>query len=176
MSAAAADRKTAARGSATRRLIVRSGLVLVYALLVALAFVTGKSHTILIDNKDRAEGPFQAIDGILVTIDGREPLELYKGDRDMVKVKGQKLRVTLEPIAGGDKETAELRIPMDVDMLLLSVPMLAAGREDCLEPFVTSEQPREADETVGNVNEFTSPDAAGAADGSAAGSAAQPAP
>jgi hypothetical protein len=154
VSAKGVDRKTAAR-----RLLVRSGLVVVYIALIALVFVTGKSHTILVDNKDRAEGPFQAIDGVLVSIDGREPLELYKGDRDMVKVKGQSFRVALEPIAGGDKKTAVLRIPMDVDMLLLSVPMLAAGRQDCIEAFVTSEQPREADETVGNVNEFTSPDA-----------------
>jgi hypothetical protein len=159
--------KSVDKKTAVRRILVRGGLVAVYAALIALVFVTGKSHTILVDNKDRAEGPFQAIDGVLVSIDGREPLELYKGDRDMVKVKGQKLRVTVEPITGGEKKTAELSIPMDVDMLLLSVPMLSAGREDCLETFITSEQPREADETVGNVNEFTSPDAPASPDGAA---------
>jgi hypothetical protein len=156
------DRKTAAR-----RILVRGALVALYAALIAMVFVTGKSHTILVDNKDRAEGPFEALDGVLVSIDGREPLELYKGDRDMAKVQGQRLKVTLEGLTGGDKKTAELRIPMDQDMLLLSVPMLAAGRDDCLEPFVTSEQPREAEETVGNVNEFTSPDAPAATSGAA---------
>jgi len=154
MSAKTTDKKTA-----IRRALVRGGLIVVYVALMALVFVTGKGHTILVDNKDRADGPFAAVDGALVSIDGRESLELYKGDRDMVKVKGQKHRVTVESVAGGEKKEVALRLPMDQDMLLLSVPMLAAGREDCIEPFVTSEQPREADEPVGNVNAFTSPDA-----------------
>lgn len=159
MSAPGIDRKTAAR-----RLAVRCGLAAVYAALLALAFVTGKSHTILVDNKDRAEGPFPAIDGILVSIDGKESLELYAGDRDMVKVQGQRLRVTLEGLSGGDKKTAELKIPMDQDMLLLSVPMLAAGRADSLEPFVTADQPREAEGAAGDESAFTSPDAPSSAE------------
>jgi hypothetical protein len=154
VSAASIDKKAAAR-----RLAVRAGLVVVYAALIALSFVTGKSHTILVDNKDRAEGPFPAIEGILVSVNGKEGLELYAGDRDMVKVQGQRLRVTLESLTGGDKKTTELRIPMDQDMLLLSVPMLAAGRADCLERFVTAEQPREAEGAAGDESAFTSPDA-----------------
>jgi len=154
VSAAAIDRKTA-----IRRALVRCGLVAAYAGIIALAFVTGKSHTILVDNKDRADGPFQAVDGILVSIGGKEPLELYAGDRDMAKVQGQRLRVTLESLTGGDKKSFELKIPMDQDMLLLSVPMLAAGRMDCLESFVTAEQPREAEGAAGDESAFTSPDA-----------------
>jgi hypothetical protein len=154
VSAASIDKKTAAR-----RLAVRGGLVAVYAALIALVFVTGKSHTILVDNKDRAEGPFQALDGILVSVNGKESLELYAGDRDMVKIQGQRLRVTLESLSGGDKKSAELTIPMDQDMLLLSVPMLAAGRTDCLERFVTADQPREAEGAAGDESAFTSPEA-----------------
>jgi hypothetical protein len=143
-------------GTRSRRLLVRLGLAVLYAALIALVFVTGKGHTILVDNKDRPEG-FAAVDGILVSVDGREPLELYSGDRDMVKVKGQRHRVSIEPVAGGEKKTVELKVPMDGDMLLLSVPKLAAGRDDCLEPFVQRDQVAPKEESVGNTNEFTSP-------------------
>jgi hypothetical protein len=139
-----------------RRLLVRLALAALYAALIALVFVTGKGHTILVDNKDRPEG-FAAVDGILVSVDGREPLELYPGDRDMVKVKGQRHRVSIESVTGGEKKTVELKLPMDGDMLLLSVPKLAAGRDDCLEPFVPRDQPAPKDEPMGNTNEFTSP-------------------
>jgi hypothetical protein len=144
------------RKPARRRFLVRVGLIAVYVLAIALAFVTGKGHTILVDNKDRPEG-FAALDGILVSVDGKEPLELYAGDRDMVKVKGQRHRVSIEAIAGGDKKEITLELPMGEDMLLLSVPKLAAGREDCLEPFVQKDQPAAHNEPVGNTNEFTSP-------------------
>jgi hypothetical protein len=145
--------------AARRRLVVRSGLVVVYILLVGLVFVLGKSHTLLVDNKDLADGSETAIDGVLVSVDGGEPLELYKGDRDMVKLKGQRHRVKIEPIAGGDKIEVEVRLPIDSDMLLLSVPKLAGKQAGFIEPFVPRDQPRPADEQVGDQNAFTSPDA-----------------
>jgi hypothetical protein len=154
MSAKAIDRKTI-----LRRLLVRLGLVAVYVLLVALAFVLGKGHTLLIDNKDLADGSERAIDGILVSVDGRDALELYAGDRDMVQLKGQRHRITVEGISGGEKVEASFRLPIDADMLLLSVPKLVGRQEPYIEVFVPRDQPRPADEEVGANNAFTSPDA-----------------
>jgi hypothetical protein len=131
MSAKTVDPKVAAR-----RLLVRAGLVVVYGLLVGFTFVLGKGHTLLIDNKDAAEGSVPAIDGILVSIDGRDALELYKADRDLVLLKGQRHRVVVESISGGDKIEKSFRLPMDADMLLLSVPKLVAGVEPFIEVFV----------------------------------------
>ncbi len=147
------------RGLLRRRLAVRSGLVLAYVLAVGAVFVLGKGHTLLIDNKDLADGSGSAIDGVLVSVDGREPLELYKGDRDMVKLKGQKHRVSIEPIAGGDKVEAAISLPLNSDMLLLSVPRLAGKQPSFIEAFVPRDQPRPADEALGDTNAFTSPDA-----------------
>lgn len=155
MSGKASDPKTK-----LRRSLVRGGLILAYVLLMALVFVLGKSHTILVDNKDSADGSAPALDGILVSVDGQEPLELYAGDRDMVKVKGQRHRVSIEPVTGGDKIEAALDVPMGEDMLLLSVPKLANRQPGFLERFVQRDEPRPADEQVGNTNAFTSPDAA----------------
>jgi hypothetical protein len=158
------------RGNRLRRILVRSGLVLLYVLLVGLTFVFGKGHTLLIDNKDAAGGAIPAIDGVLVSVDGREALELYKGDRDMALLKGQRHRVSVEFLSGGEKIEKSFRLPMDVDMLLLSVPKLVAGQDAYIETFVLRDQPRPADEQVGNTNAFTSPDAPVAPD------AAPPAP
>lgn len=144
---------------ALRRLLVRSGLVAAYFLLIGVAFVLGKGHTLLVDNKDAKDGSFLAADGILVSVDGKEALELYKGDRELVVVQGQRHSVTLEPVSGGGKITRSLRLPMDGDMLLLSVPRLVADREPFFEPFIQKDQPRPVGEETGDSNAFTSPDA-----------------
>lgn len=158
------------RGNKVRRLLVRAGLVLVYVFLVGLTFIFGKGHTLLIDNKDAAGGAIAAIDGVLVSVDGKEALELYKGDRDMALLKGQRHRVSVESLTGEKLLEKSFRLPMDADMLLLSVPKLVAGQEPYIEVFVARDQPRAADEQVGNTNAFTSPDAPAAPD------AAPPAP
>jgi hypothetical protein len=142
-----------------RRSLVRGGLIIAYVLLMALVFVLGKSHTIIIDNKDSVDKSAAAIDGILVSVDGQEPLELYAGDRDIVKVKGQRHKLSIEPVAGGEKTETSLSVPMDEDMLILSVPKFANRQPGFLEPFVQRDEPRPADEQVGNTNAFTSPDA-----------------
>jgi hypothetical protein len=90
-------------------------------------------------------------------------MELYSGDRDMAKLKGQRHRVSVETITGDKKIEKSFVLPMDADMLLLSIPKLLAGQEPYIELFVPRDQPRPADEEVGNNNAFTSPDAAPAA-------------
>ncbi|MCX7024495.1 MAG: hypothetical protein NT080_07735 [Spirochaetes bacterium] len=143
---------------ATRRLFVRSGLVAVYFLLLVVTFLLGKGYTLLIDNKDAADGSVVAIDGVLVSVDGAEALELYSGDRDATQLKGQRHRVIVELISDGKKIEKSIHLPLDTDMLLLSVPKLVAGIEPFVEVFVLRDQPRPAGEEVGNTNAFTSPD------------------
>jgi len=116
-----------------RRLLIRVALLAVYVGLATLAFVTGKAHTVLIDNKDTEQA--EGIDGVLVEVNGGEQLELYRGDRDKVAVQGQGLRVRVELLDGTATEK-RLRLPVGQDMLLLSIPGLLAGSETALEPFV----------------------------------------
>jgi hypothetical protein len=146
-----------------RRLFVRLGLVLVYVFLVGLVFVLGKQHSLLVDNKSVAGT--EAIDGLMVSIDGKEGMELYKGDRDMAKLKGQRHRVSVETLTGEKKIEKTFVLPLDADMLLLSVPKLVEGTEPFIEIFVPKDQPAPANEQVGDNNAFTSPggDAAPAA-------------
>ena len=141
---------------AARRFAVRAALAAVFAGLAVLTFVLGKGHTILVDNKDAEDGSVQAFDGVMVTIDRQEPLEMYLGDRLAATVTGQRHTVTIEDFSGGTKVERKIRLPLGVEMLLLSVPMLAAGREPALVTFVAP-QSAPVEEGAGESNAFTSP-------------------
>ncbi len=135
-----------------RRWLIRAAAIAVYAGLIALVFITGKGHTILIDNKNAEDGSVPAIDGVMVSVDGREALELYKGDRDRENVSGQNHRVSVEIIADGRKIEKSIRLPIGEDILLLSIPMLVAGREPALIPFVAPVAPPPPDEGTGSTD------------------------
>ncbi len=141
---------------AARRLAVRAALVVLYVGLAALAFVLGKGHTILVDNKDAGDGSAPAFDGVMVAVDRQEALEMYPGDRLAASVMGQSHTVTIEDINAGTKIERRIRLPIGEEMLLLSVPKLAAGLEPAIVPFV-AQQAAAPEEGVGNTNAFTSP-------------------
>ena len=139
-----------------RRLAVRFALAAVFVALAALAFVLGKGHTILVDNKDAEDGSVQAFEGVMVTIDRQEPLEMYLGDRLAAPVMGQSHTVTIEDFSGSTKVERKIRLPLGEEMLLLSVPKLAEGREPALVVFVAPES-APVEEGAGESNAFTSP-------------------
>lgn len=142
-----------------RRLYVRTVLVAVYLGLIALVFVMGKGHTVLIDNKDSPDGTLKAMDGVMVSVDRLEALELYPGDRDKADVKGQRHRVTVESLDGSTKIAKNFTLPLGKEMFILSVPKVVAGVEPFVDLFMPKDMPVPSNESVGNTNSFTSPDA-----------------
>ena len=140
-------------------LFIRFILVVAYLGLLFFSFLSGKGHTLIIDNRNSADGSVLAIDGVLVSIDGSEVLELYGGDRDMLKVKGQTLLVKMEIPGTGQKIEKRISVPLMEEMLLLSVPKLLSGAEPSVEVFIPLDTAPAADEGIGNVNSYTSPDA-----------------
>ncbi len=159
-----------------RRQLVRGGLVLVYAALIAMVFNFGKGHTLILDNKDAEDGSVKAIESLSVSVDGQEAIDLQGGDRDMAKVRGQGHVVEIT-VQGGQKTSTRIRVPLSEDMLLLSLPKLLAGQPAVI-PFVPKDVAPPADDT-GNSNAFTSPmdpAAPGAPDAAPAAPAAPPAP
>ena len=118
-----------------RRTIVRAVLIAVYVGVIALAYVLGKGHTILVDNKDVESAQLQAFDDVVVGVDNQETTELTSGDRDMFKVTGQRHRITLEIMGRDDKVQKEIVLPLGQDMILVSLPKLVAGIEPYMEPF-----------------------------------------
>ena len=118
-----------------RRNVVRAVLILAYLGLMALVFVQGKGHTILIDNKDSPDGAYKAFEDIRVAVDRQADSEYMAGDRDMAKVQGQVHRVIIDRQDGSAKIEKTIRLPLGADTVLLSLPKLVAGAEPYLEPF-----------------------------------------
>jgi hypothetical protein len=118
-----------------RSLIARSILLVLYVAVMLIMVFSGKQYTILIDNKDAPDESYTAIDGMEVQIDNLEALEYYPGDRDKAVVQSQRHKIKVNIFMEGREFEASFRIPFGQDMILLSVPKLAAGLEPYFEPF-----------------------------------------
>ena len=103
--------------------------------LAVCMFITGRSHTLLIDNNGAEDGSYKAIKSMSVTINHLEPSEFMKGDRDKFTIKGQTVKIHVESFDGMLDETYTLKVPMKEDSVLISIPKLAAGIEDAMIPF-----------------------------------------
>jgi len=139
----------------TRRLVVRGVLCVVYVFLIGLAFTLGKGHTIILDNKDAEDGSAKALESLSISVDGKDPIDLQAGERDMAKVRGQDHRVEVV-VKDGPKVENRITIPLREDLVLLSIPRLVAGLKPAVVPFATKVEPPAADQ--GTSNAFTSPD------------------
>ncbi len=143
----------------SKKLLVRAALVTLFVALLVITFLTGRGHSILIDNRDSEDGTVKAINGVLVSVNGREELELYPRDRDMQKVKGQTHTVRIKSLEKDTIFETKITLPLMSDIMLLSIPMLLAGKEPSLTVFVPLDQAPPDDGAIGNTNAYTSPDA-----------------
>lgn len=119
----------------SRKIIYKSGLAVVYVLLLVLMFTTGRTHTLLVDNKSAQDGSCKAINGMEVTVNKEEPVEFYKGDRDKFTVKGQSVKLHVEFFDGKEDLDVKLRIPLFKDTMIVSIPMLQADLPDAFMEF-----------------------------------------
>jgi hypothetical protein len=129
-----------------RRLVVRAALLVAYAALMAVAFIFGKGHTVLLDNKDSADGTVKAIESMTISVNGQEPMEFMSGDRDMAKVRAQWHTIKID--INGQVVEKTFSVPLGQDMVLLSIPMLLAGKEPAVVPFVPADEPPPAQEAA----------------------------
>lgn len=125
--------KTRKAGVPLRRTIVRLVLILIYAGVMALVFVGGKGHTLLVDNKDVPGTDLKAYSLVTITVDNQKPSDETRGDRDMFKIAGQKHRIVLAVPGDPNKIVRYITVPMGTDIVLISIPKLAAGQD----PFLT---------------------------------------
>lgn len=154
---------TEGKSPAPRRWAIRAACLVVYVVLLVVLFVTGKGHTLLIDNKD-AEGGHPALEYAMIGVDGGEGVEYYSGDRDKAIVKGQKHRISVE-LEDGTKVEKEFVVPLTQEMVLVSVPLLLADAEGSVVPFVPRDQAPPAEDERGTETEFTAPAGPGGPDG-----------
>ncbi len=119
-----------------KTIIGRTLLIVVYIVLIVVMFFTGRTHTLLVDNKNDPDGTaWRAVNGMEVTVGKEGPVEFMRGDRDKFTVKGQRQKIHIEFFDGTPPVTAVIHIPVGEDTMLLSVPKLLAGIEPYIEPF-----------------------------------------
>lgn len=118
-----------------KTLIARTAIVIVYILLAVLMFVSGRSHTVLIDNKNAPDGTYKAINGMEITINNLPTSEFMRGDRDKFAVKGQSVKIHVASFDGQIDSVYTVKIPLAEDAVLISIPKLVNGIEGVWEPF-----------------------------------------
>lgn len=124
------------RSSKARTLAVRAGIAVVLAGVGALSMVIGKGHTVILDTarpKDPSDPPAPRL--VSVSLDGREPVELSAGIRELALLQGQKHRYEIDWLDGGAPSEGEFSIPFAQEFVILSLPRLKAGRDDWLIPY-----------------------------------------
>lgn len=127
-------------GTRTRRLLVRGAVLVVYLALMAFVFISGRGHTVLVDNKTAADESYQALSVVKVYVGKEAGLELAPRDRDKVVVRGQQQLIRIETREAVPVTERTIRIPIGVDTVLVSIPKMAAGIEPFWEPFVVEIQ------------------------------------
>jgi hypothetical protein len=128
----------------TRRTGFRLGIGAAWILLGAALFITSRGHSLLVDNRD-ADPQIRAPEQISVSIDGKEGVVFFRGDRDRFTVTGSKHRIRVE-FPGGVPFEGEFVLPIKDDMYLLSVPKMLSGTEPFVEVFRTAPEPVRAEE------------------------------
>ena len=108
------------------RRLVKIGLIIAYLFIMALMFLLGRSHTVLIDNNS-IPGGVSAIDGCTISFGGDKPIEMFKGDRDKIMLRGQTHRVTVSFFDGREDVTGTISIPLFEDAVLVSIPAFISG-------------------------------------------------
>jgi hypothetical protein len=139
-------------GARQRKLFIRGGLVFAWLLLGALLFVTGRGHTLLVDNRDFEN--IEAPDLITVYVDRGRGVEYFNGDRDRLTLIGSKHRILIEFSDGSPPFEGTFTLPIKDDMYLLSVTKMVNGIEPFVEVFHTAPEPfnEEADEFADSEN------------------------
>ncbi len=140
----AAPKKALDPATNTRRMVIRGVLLALYVGLMVLMIVTGRRHTILIDNNDAADGSYEAINGMEVAIDRQESSEYWPGDRDKAIVQGQRHTIKVSVFDDGTEVTNSFTVPLWTDIVIVSVPKMLKNIEPWIEPFTMAQQIEEA--------------------------------
>ncbi|MDR2048865.1 MAG: hypothetical protein LBP69_05370 [Treponema sp.] len=137
-------------GMPGKKTIIRGGLFLAWLLLGTLLFITGRGHTLLVDNRDFEH--IEAPDLITVYVDRGWGVEYFRGDRDRLTLTGSKHRILVEFSDGSPPFEGNFTLPIRDDMYLLSVPKMVNGIEPFVEVFHTVPEPfnEEAEDEFGD--------------------------
>jgi len=129
-----------------RRLVIRLALAVLWIALGVLLFVKNRGHTVLLDNKNIESEQLTAPNMIRVKVDGKNEMELFRGDRDLVKIAGSRHRIQIEFSDGTAPFNSQFILPLGPDMFLLSIPKMLNNIEPYIEVFYTQQESRNVEE------------------------------
>ncbi|MDR2179011.1 MAG: hypothetical protein LBP21_01760 [Synergistaceae bacterium] len=131
------------------RALQRFAVLCLILVLSAWLFYIGREHQVFLDNKTIEAGgqSFRALDFVRVSVAGKPPVELMPRDRDVMAAVGPRFTVKVELMDEFGEEVErvvekEITPGFSGDMML-SLPLLAAGRDDFLLPPPTAALVRE---------------------------------
>jgi hypothetical protein len=142
----AADRSGGIKGR--RRLIICFILGILWIGLGFILFVINRGHALLVDNRDVREINLRAPDLITVFVDGQRAMELLRGDRDRLIVKGINHHVRVEFSDGTAPFEGDFKLPLKDDMYIILIPRMVRGIEPFVEVFHTAPEPRVPEEEL----------------------------
>jgi len=128
-----------------RRMLIRLALVVVWIGLGVVLFVMNRGHTLLVDNRNVETPAIRAPDLIKVTVDKRNPLEFFRGDRDIFELGGGSHRIYIEFSDGTPPFEKRFKLPLGPDMFILSIPKMINGIDPYYEVFFTQQESRSAE-------------------------------
>jgi hypothetical protein len=118
------------------RALQRIAALCLILLFSAWLFYIGREHQVFLDNKTIESGgqSFRALPFVRVSVAGKPPVELMPRDRDVAAATGPRFTVKVE-VMDEFGEDVEKVIEKDLTPgfsgdLMLSLPLLAAGRND----------------------------------------------
>jgi hypothetical protein len=116
-------------------------------LLSAWLFYIGREHQVFLDNRTIEAGgqSFRALPFVKVSVAGKPPIELMPRDRDVMTAVGPRFTVRAE-VMDEFGEEAERTVEREIapgfsGNMMLSLPLLAAGRDDFILPPPTAGAP-----------------------------------
>lgn len=117
-----------------RRLIFRTGAVLIVLAVAAAMFIIGRGHTVYLDNVTTEYNgtTYEAFHRVAVYVDGERVARLSPTDRGMTDtIMGQQFHMQLEITKeeDGEKQTSRVTLPLpySMDGVIINVPALMGG-------------------------------------------------
>jgi hypothetical protein len=121
--------------SMNRRNGVRLTLLVLVGVLSIFLYRMGKGFDLLLDNKTVTIGEktYKAFSLVRVSVDGSEPLELMKRDREVISVVGYNHRIKVEVLDMDEDVVKTVEKEFEITREtgdLLSIPALVEGEPD----------------------------------------------
>lgn len=142
--------------NAKRKFLFRAGTIAILLIIAGAMFFVGRGHTVYFDNKAlELNGQTYAVPyKVEVTVDGEQVAKLYDKERGKAICIGQNFTMTLgvtkEKGGGEETTTITLRLPRNMDGIILNLPGLLAGlpEEAYLTEFISVPVETEEEEIV----------------------------